>query len=45
MLKSVAAEGQQRGNQALHFVNATPKMAKVITATLPSADIAFVPNV
>lgn len=45
MLKSVAAEVHKRGNQALHFVNANPKMAKVITATLPSADIAFVPNV
>lgn len=45
MLKSVASEVHKRGNQALHFVNANKKMAKVITATLPSADIAFVPNV
>ena len=45
MLKSVASECHKRGQTVLHFVNATPKVAKSISCTLPSADIAFLPKV
>ena len=45
MLKSVAADYHKRGLMVLHFVNATPKVAKSIAAALPSADIAFLPKV
>lgn len=45
MLKSVASDCHKRGQSVLHFVNATPRLAKTIAYTLPSADIAFLPKV
>lgn len=45
MFKSVASDCNKRGQTVLHFVNATPKVAKSIAWTLPSADIAFLPKV
>ena len=45
MLKSVATEYHKKGLMVIHFVNASPQVAESITATLPSADIAFLPKV
>ena len=45
MLKSVAADYHKKGLMVLHFVNASPQVAKLISAALPSADIAFLSEV
>lgn len=45
MLKSVAADYHKKGLMVIHFVNASPKVARSISAALPSADIAFISKV